>query len=207
MCGRLTMTVSRRTFETQLEVQAPLDFRSSANVAPRTNLPILRGQPVSSELLPWGFRMDWSKGDLINARSETVLEKYTFRDDLLERRVVVVCSGWLEWSKSKQPYHLTVDGSDMLTLAGFVHPTPEGERVIILTTSAQPEVAHLHDRMPVILTPDAWRRWLEPLERGELEGMLEPSEHELAWWAVDQRLGNANCDDPSLLRPLEAVGA
>jgi putative SOS response-associated peptidase YedK len=206
MCGRLTMTISRRSFETQLEVQAPLEFRPSANVGPRKNLPILRGNPASSEMQPWGFKPDWSKGDLINARAATALEKKTFRTDVLERRVAIACSGWLEWC-AKQPYLLTVDGAEILTLAGIAHPTPEGERIVILTTSPQPQIAHLHDRQPLILAPNTWRRWLEPLNRDELEEMLEPVEHELAWWAVDKRIGNTANDDPELLRPLEAVGA
>jgi len=125
------------------------------------------------DLLKWGFVPSWSKdmsfgSNLINARSETVAEKPTFRHAIKYRRCIIPVSGFYEWSHTgdrKQPYYFQMSDHAPMCLAGLWESwkAPDGnelETFTILTTAANKLVAPIHDRMPVILHPDTFTLWL-----------------------------------------------
>ena len=106
-----------------------------------------------------GFPKFDGKGVIINARSESVAEKYMFRDSFLKRRCIVPSTGYYEWSKQKEKLRFNLPGQRMLYMAGIYQNTPEGLRFVILTMEANDSVSPIHHRMPLILTDgmiDAW---------------------------------------------------
>ena len=107
---------------------------------------------------------------IINARAETAMEKRYFREDVVNRRVVVPTSGYYEWSAEKQKYRI---GSGLVYLAGMTHLFEEEECAVILTTQPTVGIAAIHDRMPLVLGQHEVESWLyddyfsrEKLKRG-----------------------------------------
>ena len=118
----------------------------------------------------WGFPHWKTSGVIINARSETALQKNMFKGPLLKRRCVIPSSGFYEWSrtgggKKKDKYLLRQPDTHLLYMAGMINVFRDADgndysAFVILTTEANESVASIHDRMPVILTPDERDRWL-----------------------------------------------
>src|SRR5262249_5305301 len=124
----------------------------------------------------WGLIPYWSKdsafsASTINAASETVAEKPAFREPLRRRRCLIPADGFYEWkrisAKQKQPYHIGMADNGLFDFDGLADRWngPDGKTVqscTILTTDANALLKPLHDRMPVILRPDDYDRWLDP---------------------------------------------
>ena len=141
--------------------------------------------------LRWGLIPSWAKDmaigyKLINARSETVAEKPSFRSAFKHRRCLIPTNGFYEWqplvgSKKKQPYFIGLQNDDPFALAGLWErwESLEGdilETCTILTTTANELVSPIHDRMPVILQPQDYDQWLDPnfKQADKLKGLLKP---------------------------------
>lgn len=126
--------------------------------------------------LRWGLIPSWAKdaaigNRLINARGETVAEKPSFRSAFRRRRCLAPADGYYEWragTKAKQPIHFHLTDHEPFALAGLWEywKPPDGgppiESFTIITTEANRTAAAYHDRMPAILLPDAYARWLDP---------------------------------------------
>ena len=136
----------------------------------------------------WGFPHWKSSGVIINARAETASQKNMFRKPLISERCVVPSSGFYEWSrgsgrKKKDKYLLRLPEENFLFMAGMIdvftdaHGT-EYSAFVILTTSASASVAQIHDRMPVILSPEERDAWIG--DSGFMEHVLHRPGPELA---------------------------
>lgn len=132
--------------------------------------------------LRWGRIPEWAANKpgakrLINARSETVHEKASFRSAFRERRCVIPANGWFEWRPEdggKQPYWICPENADVFSLAAIWESGGKSagsiDTFVILTTAAAPEIADIHHRQPLILDDDAMEEWLEPGR--EHEGLI-----------------------------------
>ncbi len=115
-------------------------------------------------LMRWGLAVDWDTKPLINARAETLEEKKTFRS-LLENRCLVPATAYFEWRKAGRAKHKNriapADGiprKSLFAFAGLI----DGERFTIITCPPAPSIAHIHNRMPVIVDSEAEARWINP---------------------------------------------
>jgi putative SOS response-associated peptidase YedK len=132
-------------------------------------------------MLKWGLVPSWSKdpksgAKMINARAESVGTKPAFRRALSSRRCLIPADGWYEWQRGpehKQPYYTHYTDGSSLALAGlweYWKPKEDPENqypdglvtATILTTAAVGVLAQVHDRMPLVLPPEAWDTWLDP---------------------------------------------
>ena len=145
-----------------------------------TDLSLIIGKKKIALLQPWGLSVDWSKQPMINARSETLSEKPTFRG-LLENRCVVPGSAYFEWRQSdggkKLKNTIYAPGTPVMAMAGLT----DGERFTIITCPPAAGIAHIHNRMPVILTPDVQETWLGTAPYADVAGLLTPYEGDLAF--------------------------
>lgn len=202
----------------------------SWNVAPRAEVLTVDDKDGSRRLRPmrWGLVPAWASdpgvGDrMINARAETVLEKPAFRTALERRRCIVPADGFYEWERigsRKQPMYLHARSGAPLALAGLwavwrdatVPDGPWLRSCTIVTTAANSTVAPVHDRMPVMLAPDTWDRWLDrDLTDGEaVIDLLRPAADDLLeLWPVSPRVNSARHDDARLIEredPLTLFG-
>lgn len=186
MCGRYTLrkglsSVAEKLGDYAIETTAGNlpDEGPRFNIAPTQNNLVLRKSRSGHDLLKpthmrWGLVPSWSKtsstkSPMINARSETVSEKPSFRAAFQRRRCLIPADGFYEWKKRKGasiPFHFSLENDAVFLMAG-IWETWVGEHnqsfdsYTILTTHANALMAKYHDRMPVILSGEKIRRWLE----------------------------------------------
>jgi putative SOS response-associated peptidase YedK len=214
MCGRYTASWDHATFEKTFNAQAPLF--ESWNIAPTQYAPIVWQPAGSRETLNarWGLIPKWVKkpvdfsANLFNARAETVNEKPSFKRPFESQRCIIPSSGFYEWKKpSRQPYFIHGEDGEPLAFAGlYDHWQNEDSEIYsytILTTSPNEVMQKLHDRMPVILSPEDFDLWLEPgVDTEELEALLKPYEGNLEAHPVSRRVGKPSENDADLIKPV-----
>ena len=178
MCGRFASTLAPDAIRALFRTGGPVpNLAPSWNVAPTQDAMVVRRHPATGErrldLLRWGLIPSWTK-DLkaarkpINARSETAGSSGMFKAALGARRCLVPVDAFYEWRTvpdGKQPYAIARRDGTPLAFAGLWEGWRSGDGEVIrsfaiLTTSANATMAQLHERMPVILEPDAWPAWL-----------------------------------------------
>ena len=191
MCGRFTITLEPADLQEELELgDFPTDFAARYNVAPTQPVAVVRDASSRVvEWMRWGLIPFWAKDPsigsrMINARSETLLEKPSFLEAFTKRRCLLIADGFYEWQKQAGkapsiPHFFHLQTSQPFFFAGlwdFWKPQL-GEAITsctIITCAPNELVAPVHDRMPVMLKgKDAWQ-WLNPGTPGELQGLLKP---------------------------------
>ena len=191
MCGRFTSLLSPELFATIYEIFAPPEATHRYNIAPSQPVLIVRQNVTGQRELAtvkWGLIPSRAKDpsighSLINARGETVAEKPSFRSAFKHRRCIIPASGFYEWvavGGAKQPWYIKGYEDRPLSLAGlWEHWLSPGGNMVetcsIITTTANELMAPIHDRMPVILSPEAISSWLElSTKPDELKDLLRP---------------------------------
>ncbi len=223
MCGRYRLGRGREAFVKYFGTDADdLDWSPRFNIAPTQDVPVVRqdrSEPKRSlSLLRWGLIPRWAAdaslgAKLINARSETVADKPSFRACLRERRCLVPADGFYEWkreSKSKQPYCFALSDDSPFAFAGIWDRwrAPDGsalETCSILTTGPNSLMADVHDRMPVILARDAYDLWLDPAFKNveDLTALFRPYHPDgMKKYPVSTRVNDAANDDPQCAEPI-----
>ena len=174
MCGRYQVSTEEEIIEIREIInevnerykdKPELSSMKTGEIFPTEIAPVLVSHNGESQaqLMKWGFSRWNSKGVIINARSETALEKKSFHASLLNRRCVVPTTGFYEWQKregGKTKYLFRLPETKMLYLAGLYEKSPLGDTYVIMTTAANPSISLYHDRMPLILTSDILSQWL-----------------------------------------------
>lgn len=221
MCGRFILTKPADVIASVFDAPGVPPLAPRYNVAP--GQPILairraaRGEGRVGTHFLWGLVPSWATDPsiarrLINARSETVAEKPSFRAAFRRRRCLVPADGYYEWAATggprKQPYCIRQPGEGLFALAGLFEEWigadgTELATCALLTTSPAESVAFIHDRMPVILDPGQWDRWLDPsTPPADLAATLGPWEGPLVATPVSVRVNDARREGPELLEPL-----
>lgn len=132
------------------------------DVYPSGKAPVITGRNdrLYAEEFMWGFPGFDKKRVIFNARSETALEKRTFRDSVKERRCIVPATGFYEWSEKKDKYFFRSPDHRVLLFAGFYRQYEGTDRFVILTTQANASLEGIHHRMPLILEPGEVDTWM-----------------------------------------------
>lgn len=221
MCGRYASFLPPDLIARLFGTKNPLpNLKPTWNMAPTMDAPVVRRHPETGEhhldALTWGFIPAYTKTlkqarRPVNARSETVASSGMFRNAFAKRRCIVPAAAFYEWRAGqggKTPYAIARANGDPLAFAGIWEGWrgSEGDIVrsfAILTTSANAQMAVLHERMPVILDPSDWPNWLGETQ-ADPAGLLRPApDGILKMWPVDNRIGNVRNDGPDLLQPHE----
>ncbi len=190
MCGRFTIRTNTADVARQFTLFDPPELTARYNVAPTQDIAAVRlvGGERTLSFLRWGLVPPWAEdltvgNRMINARGETVLEKRSFSGPLARRRCLIVADGFYEWQKQgsrKQPYHIRLLDECPFGLAGLWERWQRDGRTVesctIVTTTANEVVQPVHERMPVIVAPDDYQRWLdtETTAAAEAATLLRP---------------------------------
>lgn len=220
MCGRFSQFRSWEEVHAYLNIFGPpRNLPVRYNIAPTQDAAIVRGgnEGRSLDFLRWGLVPSWAKDSsmaarMINARAETVSQKPSFREAFKKRRCLVPADGFYEWrgeKGAKQPYRILSPDRGLFALAGLWERWQKGageplETFTIITTEANAKLAPVHHRMPVILGPADFERWLAPdLAANEAQELLRPApEGAVDFHAVSRHVNNARNDDPGCIEPL-----
>jgi putative SOS response-associated peptidase YedK len=218
MCSRYFLDADGNIIAYTFSVPVHERLKKRYNIAPTQVSPVVRiaadGTREMAELR-WGLVPFWAK-DLafgtkaINARSETAVEKPSFRNAMRKRRCVVPASGFFEWQGEpgkKQAYAITAEDQPLFGMAGLWESwnSPAGDTVetyTILTTEANAQMAAIHDRMPVILPAAGVQSWLDGSPE-EVRALMKPYAGHLVIRPIGKLVGNPRNDTPAVLAPLE----
>jgi putative SOS response-associated peptidase YedK len=221
MCGRYTLAApDPAAIRNRFGISESIEVRQRFNVAPGDEVLAVttdKQGEARGDLLQWGLVPSWAKSPttglkMINARLETVAERPAYRRAFERFRCLVVADGFYEWQAQptgpKQPFHITRDDGALFAFAGLwsIWHGEDGATLrtcTILTTDANAAIAGLHDRMPVILAPQAERAWLDTsTPRDHLQEILAglPAAR-TALTPVGPAVNHARYDGPECLAP------
>ena len=220
MCGRYDNLIAREAYRTVFKAVrlSQSNYPPRYNIAPTDEIPIVRIDPRDGErelvMARWGLVPGWMKEKPkvphINARAETVHEKPLFREAFAKRRCLIPATGFYEWQKragGKQPYRYRRKDLEPFAFAGLWEFTRiNGQELLsaaIIVGEANSLVAQVHDRMPVILLPEDYDRWLDsaaPLD--EVRAMLKPYDAKLMEaYEVDRAVNSVKNDTEQCIEP------
>ncbi len=222
MCSRYSLTSPPEAVRQLFGYETAEDFPPRYNIAPSQPVLIVRNsQKAEPEpaLVRWGLIPSWVKDPrefsmLINARSETAMEKPSFRGSIRHKRCLVPVDGFYEWTGkpgAKQPHLIRLKSHRLFAFAGIWEhwlgaDGSEFDSMAILTTSANADMSHIHDRMPVFVPPSAFDRWLDcrPGTADFITGLLvAPPDGEIEIIAVSPKLNNPRNEGPELQTPAQ----
>lgn len=215
MCGRYALTSSPAVIAERFHLLWTPAIEPRYNIAPGQTIPVVRetGQGRELAFMKWGLIPSWAKEAaigmrLINARSETLGEKPAFRRAYQHRRCLIPADAFYEWKAvagHKQPYCIRMCDEGPFGMAGLWERwhAPDGEVVescTIVTVAANALIAQLHDRMPLIVAPDAYETWLRAQS-----GALPPAvpAQAMRHYPVSRLVSNARNDVPACLDPID----
>jgi putative SOS response-associated peptidase YedK len=222
MCGRYTIIAKAEEIEKRFNVEVPEFYTPRFNAAPTQILPVItNAQPNGLSFFQWGLVPSWSKdksigAKMINARSETITEKASFKQAFKSRRCLVISDGYYEWKrnskKSKVPYRIHLESKEIFTYAGLweeykTHDDTSLYSFTIITSQANKATAHIHDRMPVILEPKSESLWLDNnISSTELLQLLQPFPAEkMKYYTVSSLVNSVANDDDRLILEAPAM--
>jgi putative SOS response-associated peptidase YedK len=221
MCARYVITSPAAAVRALFGYDELPNFPPRYNVAPTQPIPIVRliDGKRSYALVRWGFLPAWVKDPrafslLINARGESVLDKPAFRNAMRRRRCLIPADGFYEWSDDtpRRPYFVRPKSIGPIAFAGLweTWTGPNGEEVdtaAIVTTPANRTLAAIHDRMPVIVAPDAFNLWLDcaKVDETTAAALTTPAADALLeCYEVSNAVNRTANDAPELIAPAPA---
>jgi len=223
MCGRFTLFEPNETLAGIFGVSAVHFPGPRYNIAPSQPVAVVRTSSGSERcrelvMLRWGLVPSWARdpsiGDrLINARAETVPEKPAFRGAWKSRRCLIPANGFYEWQRrngKKKPWYIRMRDRNIFAMAGLwerrgEQPGETLESCTLITTESNDLLAPIHGRMPVILAPSDFDRWLfSPAEEASrLRALLRPyPAEEMEAFEIGLRVNNPGNDGPDLIEPV-----
>lgn len=187
MCGRYALDADiDLLIERYKAIIAEREVSGKSEIFPTDSQPIITengGRRI--EMAKWGFMPHYAKRPLINARGETVHEKPSFRRSFLNGRCLVPATAFFEWEEKdgkKIKRKISVEDVSIFSMAGLFEDfiDKEGKKFrayTILTTDANSKMAKIHDRMPVIVSPEDEEKWLDPnqIDVENLKKIIIPS--------------------------------
>jgi len=195
-------------------------FQKQYNIAPTINIPIYTKTKVYT-YAHFGLIPSWAKDRSamqVNARSESVFEKSSFKEAYKQRRCLIPINGYYEWikdatSKKSQAYHIHASTQAYFACAGIYESWYDNalkQTVLscaLLTTEPNDSIATIHDRMPVILEPDDWELWLdEKSNYAELNTLYTPlSSEKIAYYPVGDIVSSVKHDNETCIKEVTLV--
>lgn len=234
MCGRFTLASDTETMiQTFFDFAMPMNLSPRYNISPTQDVAVIANTPTDTEIHPemgqveffhWGLIPSWAKDPkignrMINARSETLAEKPSFRSAYKRRRCLILADGYYEWKqvpgdRLKQPVYIRLKSQKPFALAGLweiwqVEGTDKPIRsCTIITCPPNAFLEKIHHRMPVILPKNAYAAWLSPETKSAeaLQPLLIPyADEEIEAYPVSRFVNRPTNDSPECIAPSEVA--
>ena len=224
MCGRFAQKIPFEALQQNFNIRTiDSDIIPNYNVAPTQEILVIikHDNENTLEKFHWGLVPFWAKDTsigsrMINARAETVSQKPSFRNAFKKRRCLIPADGFYEWKGEKghkQPYYVSTPSDKLFAFAGlwesWTNKESDEESVYksctIITTAASDSIREIHHRMPVILDPDFYEKWLnvEIQDPKELESVLQDGIiHDVKYYPVSTFVNSVKNNDPDCIKPI-----
>jgi len=223
MCGRFTLTVDPGQLQEAFPwVEFPEEISRRFNIAPSQPVAVVPNDGQNRvDFFNWGLIPFWAKDPkignrMINARSETLTEKPSFRGSFKYKRCLVLADGFYEWrkepdTKSKTPMYLRMKNKMPFAFAGLWDNwhSDDGSEIrtfTIITTEPNSLITEIHNRMPVVLPQNAYNDWLKAGENDPdlLKSFLRPyPSEEMEAFPVSRHVNSPQNDTPECIIPVE----
>jgi putative SOS response-associated peptidase YedK len=225
MCGRYVITSSPAAIRALFGYPEQPNFPARYNVAPTQPIPVVRLHEGKRQfvLMRWGLIPSWVKDPktfslLINARGDSVIDKPAFRAAMRRRRCLIPADGFYEWKETggrKRPYFVHLRQGGPFAFAGLweTWTGPNGEEMdtaAVVTTSANRTLAAIHDRMPVVVPPEAFDLWLDSakVDAQTAAALIAPAREDLfEAYEISTAVNRVANDSPELIQPAAATDA
>jgi putative SOS response-associated peptidase YedK len=222
MCGRYTLTSAPEAIRALFRYAEQPNFPPRYNIAPTQPIAIVRQVDGKRQfaLVRWGFLPSWVKDPktfalLINARGESVIDKPAFRAAMKRRRCLIPADGFYEWQAGggrKRPFFVRAKSGGLLAFAGLweTWTGPNGEELetaAIVTTRASRALSPIHERMPVVVPPEAFDLWLDcaNVDAVTAAALIAPAREDLLQaYEISTAVNRVANDDAKLVEPLAA---
>ncbi len=218
MCGRYTLTKSGKTIQSHFAFMVEdIAHKQRYNIAPTQTAPVVMLHENKREclLMRWGLVPSWAKDEkfgsrMINARSETIREKPSFKESFKTKRCLVPADGFIEWENidgGKQPHYITLQNNELFAFAGIWSEWKKEGVLLstfsIITTHCNSLVQPIHPRMPVILSHEDHDTWLDTSsEPNMLQSLLTPfSSDRMQRIKISRDINSAKNDRAECLQP------
>jgi putative SOS response-associated peptidase YedK len=217
MCGRYFLDTLPDVLMRHFGATVPPAYEPHWNIAPTQYAPVLRLHGGARELamLRWGLIPYWSKdakiaSNCINARGDGVASKPAYRSAFRARRCVVPATGFYEWTgegKTRAPYAIVPTDGPCFGFAGLWETwnAPDGkviETYAIVTTEANTAIEHLHHRMPVILDPADYEKWMRASPEAAAALIVACPIGRVRAYPVSKAVNSVKNDEVGLSQPL-----
>lgn len=220
MCGRFAITLPHEAMA-QLFNAAPandLPDVPNFNTCPTTQIHVVQsGERRLLRPMRWGFIPQWYDKPnggplLINARAETIAEKPAFREACRSRRCLIPCTGFYEWTKdpggNRLPWYITRTDGQPMVFAGVWQDWGTGSDQMrtcaMVTVGANARMQKIHHRMPVILEPETWGKWLGEEGFGAATLMQPSNDDILHCHRVSTKVNSNRANGPDLIKQIHA---
>jgi putative SOS response-associated peptidase YedK len=225
MCGRYELHSHPAAIALAFGLAHPPDVHPRYNIAPSTDVPIVRVNAEGQRELVrmrWGLVPRWAKdlsigARMINARGETLADKPSFRIPYRRHRCLLPADGFYEWmtvgageSSRREPQHVGMADGSLFAFGGLYERwrSPDGDVLdtcTIVTTEANGLLKAVHDRMPMIVPPEHYARWLDPANADVADLIAPYSSAAMAYYPVSARVNSVRHDDSSLIERVAAM--
>jgi putative SOS response-associated peptidase YedK len=222
MCGRFSLSTGLTTLKEKFQFIFTDETKPRYNIAPSQSIltVVQNNNDRVGKQMRWGLVPFWAKDikigyKMINARAETINEKPAYKHPFQKQRCLILADGFYEWKKQekeKQPYRFQLKNGEPFAFAGLWDRWDKGEETLysctIITTKPNNLTKEVHDRMPVILSEDAYDLWLNPnmTDIDYLKSLLVPyPEEEMAAYPVSTLVNSPKNDVPLVMEPIHGL--
>jgi putative SOS response-associated peptidase YedK len=221
MCGRKTLSRDINSIIEEMNIEEWQDsdiYQPRYNIAPTQYSPVIIDKVVRhAKLMRWGLIPNWATDSsigpkLINARSETLLQKPSFQNLVPSRRCVIISDGYFEWKRTSGrsiPYYIYHSENKLLPMAGLwdIWKNPSGENIFsytVITTKPTPSIEEIHHRMPVILDSESIDLWIRVRNTtiSDAIEVLKPYDGPLNFHEVSRMVNSPKNNRPECILPV-----
>ena len=201
MCGRFSLSSNLEELQNEFSNEISGNFPAKYNISPGQSPVVISLKKNNFYLnkIHWGFKVSKLGKLVINARSETIIEKPLFKNLFLQNRCLIPANSWFEWDNEKKPYLIKHKKNDIIAFAGLQRIEENQERsFVIITTDAEKDLKKIHNRTPLVIKKENFLLWLGN-DYEKAYNFLKPmNSNEYTFHPVSPKVGKISNDNISV---------